>query len=197
MLLVAGPVKRCHGKDGLILRLSMAGQPDRVRDSTYSAGLQPFCSRAVALWQQMKGGRDEASLDSVGNTCDPEFAAVPVASAASPQAVETATTPGLFTSDIPGCEDGTWEDELLHVAGNFDKLILNLKVDKTLHCEGGDDLVIRFLPKVRGVPFPQSGPWTIVDEMLDSEEVYGSGWMTVDVFGGVPEELSTGKIHIG
>ncbi len=122
---------------------------------------------------------------------------IPMASATPPESIEIETTPGSFTSNLPGCPSGTWQDELLHITGNFDKIILNIKVDKTLTCATGDEIVIRFLPKARGVPFPQSGPWTIREGTLAGQDVHGSGWMTVDVDGGPPQELFTGKIHIG
>ena len=124
--------------------------------------------------------------------------AAPAALATPPQPIEITTTPGLFGSDIPGCESGTWTDDLVKVAGSFDKLILNIKVDKTLVCDDGGEFVIRLLPKVRGVPFPQSGPWTIIDGMIGGEEVHGSGWMIVDIVDAPPpQETFTGKIHIG
>ena len=129
--------------------------------------------------------------------------AAPAALATPPQSIEITTTAGFFGSDIPGCESGTWTADFdnLQVAGNprDDKLILNITVEKTLVCDDDrGEFVIRWRPKVRGVPFPQSGPWTIVDGTLDGKKVHGSGWMIVDLYGAPPpQETFTGKIHIG
>ena len=131
---------------------------------------------------------------------------VPVASATPPQSVWIDTTlegplGGDFTSNIPGCEAGTWTDEFLQANGNWEKLIVNVKVEKTLFCDGSDDeIVIRFLPKVRGVLFPQTGHWKVVGGMINGERVRGNGWMTAfgdGPFGYLIGEEFTGKIHIG
>lgn len=129
---------------------------------------------------------------------------VPVASATPPESVEivTASTSfgaGTFTSDIPGCAIGTWTDDFANVkvVGNFDKGILNIKVDKTLICDDGGEFVIRLLPKVRGNPDVQSGPWRIVGGMIGGDEVHGTGSFDYLHVGETHTETFIGKIHIG
>lgn len=128
-------------------------------------------------------------------------AVMPAATAVPPDPVTIEAAPGLFTSNIDGCETGTWNppDSLLKPpAGNFDKLILNIKVERTLFCDsGGGEFTIRFLPKVRGVPFPQIGPWRIVDGSIGGMDVHGTGSFVFDIVEGVPTEVFTGKVRIG
>lgn len=127
------------------------------------------------------------------------------ASATPPQPLTIDTTPGLvfgegdFSSNIPGCPSGTWTDDFatVKVSGNEAKLTLNIKVSKTLVCDGdGGEFVIRFLPKLRRVdPTMQEGPWRIASGMIGDDKVHGTGWM---VFDGLDlTEKFTGKIHIG
>jgi len=127
-------------------------------------------------------------------------AVVPAAMATPPDRVTIEASPGMFTSDIDGCENGTWTppDTLLKPpAGNFEKLILNIKVERTFFCEGGGEFTLRFLPKVRGVPFPQTGPWRVVDGSIGGHEVHGTGSFVVDMTADGPLEVFTGKMHIG
>lgn len=125
------------------------------------------------------------------------FVAATPASAAEPVSAEIVTSvDGTFSSDIEGCTAGTWSDELkkLPPPGNLDKLILNPFVTKTLLCDGSHDfMVIELHPKVRGMPFPQSGPWHVTDGVIDGERVIGHGWMVLD--GPPPVETFTGSIH--
>ena len=130
---------------------------------------------------------------------------VPVASATPPEPIVINTWSGEFgvggfDSNIPGCESGTWTDDFMNVkvVGNFAKGILNIKVDKTLVCdEDGGEFVIRLLPKIRGNPDMQSGPWRIVGGMIGDDKVHGTGWMDYEHVGLDHFETFTGKIHIG
>jgi len=129
-------------------------------------------------------------------------AVVPAAMAVPPDSVTITATPGAFAApDIEGCETGTWEmpDTLLRPpAGNLDKMILNIKVERTFVCNGGGgEFTLRFLPKVRGVPVPQAGPWRVVDGSIGGYDVHGTGSFVFDIIDGVPTEVFTGKMHIG
>jgi hypothetical protein len=125
------------------------------------------------------------------------FGSVPAALAVPPDQVTITTTPGSFESNITGCAEGTWEDELVAITGNFEKLILNIKVRKTLTCSTDGEFEILFHPKMRGVPFPQSGPWRIVGGDIGGQGLHGTGWMSVGLSSEGPVEVFMGRVHIG